>query len=51
MTMHEASVPEEPDPPTRHKDLPEKMLEAGDQCIAFCEEHAHIKGIGNQDRR
>ena len=46
MTMHEASVPEEPNPPTRHKDLPEKMLEAGDQCIAFWEEHAHTKGIG-----
>ena len=46
ITMHVVSVPEEPDPPTNWRDLAQQLVKAGDQFIAFCEEHGHLKHIG-----
>lgn len=46
ISMDEVSVYDESDSHTDWKDLAEKLLRAGDQCIAFCEQIGHLQDIG-----
>lgn len=46
ISMDEVSGYDESDFQTNWKDLAQKLLRAGDQCIAFCEQFGHLKDIG-----
>ena len=44
--MDEVSAYEEFDSQTNWKDLAQQLLQAGDQCIAFCEQFGPLEDIG-----
>ncbi len=46
ISMHEVNIDGECDSLTDWKDLAQRLLRAGDQCVAFCEQSGHLKDIG-----
>ena len=46
ISMDEVNVYDESDSQTEWKDLAQRLVRAGDQCIAFCEQFGHLKDIG-----
>ena len=46
ISMDEVNVCGESDSQTEWKDLAQRLVRAGDQCIAFCEQFGHLKDIG-----
>lgn len=46
ISMDEVTVCDECDSQADWKDLAQRLVRAGDQCIAFCEQFGHLKDIG-----